>query len=348
MRIHFDSVEREARILSPLAEFKTVTQKLEHRKDPLTGHKVIVSKQRMDYVKRFIQSDPGFIDEFVRSTEANCPFCPDAVEKNAPKFPPEISSEGRIKVGQAICFPSLFAHQDFNALVVPTRQHRIQLNEFSKELLLDAFKACLTYFRRVCSASPAARHPAIVMNFLPPAGSTIAHPHIQALVSDIPTEAVTKLLDASQSYALKNGTDYWTDLVETEKALDVRYIANLNGVHWLTPFAPMGLNDAEGIVCGKSSFDDLSEAELSGLADGIARVLRYYHDTDVRSFNAAIYSAPMGVSTDHFSMSARIVSRYGYKPNFVSDVWALQYLLGEQEVYESPEETSVKLRKYFQ
>jgi UDPglucose--hexose-1-phosphate uridylyltransferase len=348
MRIHFDSVEREARILSPLAEFRTVTQKLEHRKDPLTGHSVIVSKQRMDYVKRFIQSDSRFIDEFVRSTEANCPFCPDAVEKNAPKFPPEISLEGRIKVGDAICFPSLFAHQDFNALVVPTRQHRLQLNEFSTALLLNAFKACITYFRRVYSTSPSARNAAIVMNFLPPAGSTIAHPHVQALMSDIPTQAMTKLLEASQSYATKNGTDYWRDLVETEKTLNVRYIADLNGVHWLTPFAPLGLNDAEGIVCGKSSFDGLSEVELSGLADGISRVLKYYHDTDVRSFNATVYSAPLGKSTDYFSLSTRIVSRYGYKPNFVSDVWALQYLLGEQEVYESPEETSVKLRKYFQ
>jgi len=116
----------------------------------------------------------------------------------------------------------------------------------------------------------------------------------------------------------------------------------------LTPFAPLGLNDVEGIVCSKSSFDSLSEAELNGLADGISRVLKYYHDIDVRSFNAAIYSAPIGRSTDHFSLSARIVSRYGYKPNFVSDVWALQYLLGEQEVFEAPEETSLKLREYFQ
>jgi len=347
MRIHFDSVEREARILNPMAEFKTATQRLEHRKDPLTGHSVIVSKQRMDYVKRFIQSDAVFMDEFVRSTEANCPFCPDAVERNAPKFPPDISAEGRIKVGEAICFPSLFAHQDFNALVVPTQQHRIQLNEFSPQMLLDAFKACLTYFRRVCSASPAVRYAAIAMNFLPPAGSTIAHPHVQALMSDIPTQSVTKLIESSQSYA-KNGTDYWTDLVETEKAMGVRYITDMRGVHWLTPFAPMGLNDVEGIVCGKPSFDALSETELYGLADGISRVLKYYHDTDVRSFNAVMYSDQMGQSADYFSLSTRIVSRYGYKPNFVSDVWALQYLLNEQEVYESPEETSVKLRKYFQ
>jgi hypothetical protein len=85
-----------------------------------------------------------------------------------------------------------------------------------------------------------------------------------------------------------------------------------------------------------------------GLADGFARVLRYYHDIDVRSFNAAIYSGPMRKTAENFTVTARIVSRYGYKPKFVSDVWALQYLLGEQEVYESPEETCLKLKKYFE
>jgi hypothetical protein len=69
---------------------------------------------------------------------------------------------------------------------------------------------------------------------------------------------------------------------------------------------------------------------------------------DVQSFNVAVYSGPMRERTQHFNVTARIVSRYGYKPKFVSDVWALQYLLNEQEVYESPEETCVKLKKYFE
>jgi galactose-1-phosphate uridylyltransferase len=348
MPIHFDSEIREARILSPLNNFQLTTQTLEHRTDPLTGRRVIVSKGRIDYVKRFIQSEPAFIDEFVQTTRVNCPFCPEAVEKNAPKFPSEIAPEGRFRVGEAVCFPSLFAHEDFNALVVPTTQHRVQLNEFTAEMLFDGFKACLTYFSKVLEASPEAKYPAIVMNFLPPAGSTIAHPHIQALVSYSPIQGNVNLLGASQSYATANGVEYWNDLVETERKLGTRYVRNLDGVHWLTSFAPMGLNEAQAIVPDKSSLEALSDRELLGLADGFARVLRYYHDMDVQSFNVAVYSGPMRERTQHFSVTARIVSRYGYKPKFVSDVWALQYLLSEQEVYESPEETCVKLKKYFE
>lgn len=348
MPIHFDSEIREAQILSPLNNFQTTTQTLEHRTDPLTGRRVIVSKGRIDYVKRFIQSDTASIDELVQTTRVNCPFCPEAVEKNAPKFTSEIAPEGRFKVSEAVCFPSLFAHEDFNALVIPTTQHRVQLNEFTAEMLFNGFKACLTYFGKVLAASPEAKYPAIVMNFLPPAGSTIAHPHIQALVSYSPIQENVTLLAASQSYATANGVKYWDDLVETERKLGTRHIRNLDGVHWLTPFAPMGLNEAQAIVPDKSSLETLTNRQLFGLANGFVRVLRYYHDMDIRSFNVAIYSGPMRDRAEHFSVTARIVSRYGYKPKFVSDVWALQYLLGEQEVYESPEETCMKLRKYFE
>jgi UDPglucose--hexose-1-phosphate uridylyltransferase len=348
MPIHFESEIREAQILSPLNNFQLTTQTVEHRTDPLTGHRVIVSTGRMDYVKRFIQSDQTFIDELVRSNQATCPFCPDAVGKNAPKFPYEIAPEGRFNVGEAVCFPSLFAHEDFNALVVPTTQHRVQLNEFSPDMLFNGFKACLTYFRRVLTAFPEAKYPAIVMNFLPPAGSTIAHPHIQALVSYAPLLGTANLLAASHSYASANGSRYWNDLVEIEKQLRVRYVSNLDGAHWLTPFAPLGLNEAEAIILNKSSLETLSDRELMGLADGLTKILRYYHDIEVRSFNMAIYSGPMREKTDDFSVTARAVSRYGYKSKFVSDVWALQYLFGEQEVYETPEETCMKLKHYFE
>ena len=346
MPIHYESEIRETRILNPLNSFQLTTQKLEHRTDPLTGHKVIVSKGRIDYVKRFIESDQNFINELVQTTQATCPFCPDAVEKNAPKFPREMAPEGRLRVGEAVCFPSLFAHEDFNALVVPTKQHLVQLNEFTPELLVNGFRACLMYFDKVSTTFPDAKYPAIIMNFLPPAGSTIAHPHIQALVSYSPVQEVGDLLSASQSYATTNGTKYWNDLIETERRLGMRYVGNLDGVHWITPFAPMGLNESQGIIPA-SSLETLSDKDLIGLADGFSRVLKYYHDIGVRSFNAAIYSGPMHERSEQFNMIARIVSRYGYKAKFVSDVWALQYLLGEQEVYESPEETCMKLKQYF-
>lgn len=347
MPVHFESVTREACLLSPLKNFEPVSQTIEHRKDPLTGRSVIVLKERMDYVRRFIESDEKVIDDLANSTQKECPFCPDSIRSKAPRFIPEISGEGRIQVGEAVCFPSLFAHEDFNAIVVPTSSHRLRMNQWTAAVFVNAFKACIKYSEGVHSFAPAVKYDAIVMNVYPPAGSTLAHPHLQVLASDIPLRASNELLGASRLYLEKNGSTYWSDLLETEERMKERYLARIGRVHWLTPFAPLGLNESQAIVQSVSSVEHLSGEDLNGLAEGVVRTLRFYHDIGVRSFNMAIYSGPFGESNDYFNVGLRIVSRYGYKPKFVSDVWALQYLLGEQEVYESPEETCTKLKKYF-
>lgn len=347
MPITFEYVERTARILNPLNNFEQLCQILQHRCDPLTGRKVLVSKNRFEYVKRFIESDNDFKEGLAQSTKETCPFCPEKLEKSAPKFPPDIVPEGRIQFGEAICFPSLFAHNDFNAIVVPTRKHNLKLNEFSAAMLVDAFGACMEYFRRVLVSSPQAKYPTIAINFLPPAGSTIAHPHIQALSSDIPLQAVAELCRASVEYEQKTRVNYWTDLVDSEKSLRLRYLSSFEDTHWLTPFAPLGLNEAQAVAPGRSNFGQLASEGWQGIAEGIIRVLQYYSDVGIGSFNAVIYSGALDADKVPFRVNARIVSRYGYKPRFVSDIWALQYLLGTQEVYESPEDTCTRMTSYF-
>jgi len=347
MPVTFEFVERAARMLNPLNNFEQSSQILQHRRDPLTGRRVLVSTNRLEYVKRFIESDTGFKEGLAESTKETCPFCPENLEKSAPKFPPDLVPEGRIRFGEAVCFPSLFAHDDFNALVVPTGKHNLKLNEFSEAMLVDAFGACMEYFSRVCISSPHVKYPAIAINFLPPAGSTIAHPHIQALSSDIPLQAVAELCRASVEYEQKARVNYWTDLVDSERSLRLRYLSSFEGVHWLTPFAPFGLNEAQAVVSRRSNFGQLVSEDWHGIAEGMIRVLRYYFDVGVGSFNAVIYSGALDADIEPFRVNARIVSRYGYKPRFVSDVWALQYLLGTQEVYESPEDTCTRLTSYF-
>jgi galactose-1-phosphate uridylyltransferase len=214
-------------------------------------------------------------------------------------------------------------------------------------MLVDGFRACLQYFERVKAVTPESKYPAVVMNFLAPAGSTIIHMHMQALASDVPLQATAELLESSRSYFEKRGSSYWLDLVETEKQLGVRYLGRIGNVHWVTPFAPLGVNEAQAVVPGKSGLDQITDDDIEGLAAGIVKVLRFYHDTGVRSFNGAMYSGPLQGAEDYFSIGFRMVSRYGYKARFVSDIWALQYLLGEREIYESPEETCLKLRQYF-
>jgi len=347
MPIRFESVKREAHLLNPITNFSSASQAIEHRLDPLTGRSVIVLPGRLEYVKGFVESEDAFIQEMANQQKEACPFCPAAIDSKAPKFEPDIVPEGRITVGEAVCFPSLFAHEDFNAIVVISTSHNLQLNQVSPDMFADAFKACIQYFQRLHNSMPTVKHNAIMMNFLPPAGSTLSHPHIHAMAGDLPFAEASSLLNASKSYFDSNGSSYWSDLLETEQRLGVRYLGKIRGVSWLTPYAPMGLNDCQAIIHGTTSTDRLSDESLKGLSEGMTRILGFYYESGVRSFNFAIYSAPFGESLDYFDVGLRIVSRYGYKPRFVSDTWAFQYLLGEQEVYETPEETCAKLKKYF-
>lgn len=348
MPIHFEAVTREACILSPLKNFELDRQIIEHRRDPLTGGSVIVLKGRLDYVRRFMESEEAAIDQLASSTQEGCPFCPDSVRTRAPKFPPEISTEGRIYTGEAVCFPSLFAHGDYNAITVPTHSHKVALDQLGPDMFVDGFGACIEYFRRLHEWRPEVKNDAIIMNFYPPAGSTIAHPHIQALASDLPFQATQELLEASAAYFQSHEASFWYELVQAEERIGERYLGKLGRVHWLTPFAPKGLNESQGIVSGVSDLSSLSPGDLDDITNGIKRVLTYYQHVGIRSFNFAIYSGPFGEASSYFDLNLRIVSRYGYKPKFVSDVWALQYLLDEQEVYEAPEETCSKLRRFFE
>jgi galactose-1-phosphate uridylyltransferase len=345
--IQFESRVREARILNPLDNFELTTQRVEHRWDPLTRRTSIVIPGRMDYVKRFIESDAAHLDDLVQSTQASCPFCPSAILAKSPKFPQEIASEGRIQVGEAVCFPSLFAHNDYNAVIVPSPRHLLGLSEFTADVLKDGLRASMLFLERVHESRTDSLYPVVVMNCLPPAGSTISHFHMQALASDVPLRDVHDMLRASAHFKEQRGVSFWDDLVQTEKTLGARFLASHANVHWLIPYAPYGLNEAQAVVSGRSSIDQLTDADVDAIADGVLKVLRYYDRTGVRCFNGAFYSAPLGEDDESFSLSFRIASRYGYRARFVSDVWALQYLLGEREIYETPEETCLKLKGYF-
>lgn len=345
--IEFLSVQKEARLLNPFKGFALETQVIEHRKDPLLNRWVIVLKGRMEYVKRYIESNEEQIALAAEETRQSCPFCPDAIEEKAPRFPDDLVPEGRIGVGEANCFPSLFAHQDFNAVVVLTRAHTLQLNEFTTPVLFNGLKAALTYVRTVFQRHSDVKHAAITMNFLPPAGSTIVHPHMQVIASHLPLAYSRQLEEASEQYMRLNNSSYWEDLIRVESKRRERHLAQRGHTHWITPYAPTGLNEIDGIVLDKPSLRSLTEDDLNDLAEGMRFTLKFYYERGIRSFNALLYSSTLDSESNAVSVGLKIVSRYGYKTRFVSDVWALQYLLNEQEVYDAPETICSEARPYF-
>jgi galactose-1-phosphate uridylyltransferase len=133
----------------------------------------------------------------------------------------------------------------------------------------------------------------------------------------------------------------------TEKGGD-RYLFEFNGVEWLVPFAPLrGLNEVQAIVKGKSNFKELTDREWQGVAEGVARVLRFYGSQDYGSFNIILMSGPLDEHLDYFDVSLRMMSRPGLQQFCFTDAWAVPYMLWDGEAVEEPERFAKKLRQSF-
>jgi len=348
MPISFEKVEKVAEVLDPSASFQRTTQAIEHRKDPLTGDQSIVLKGRLNYVRRFFETDERFLFQCADETKGSCPFCPLSVETSTPRFPPEIVEEGRIKAGEAVMFPSLFAHVEYNAVTVLTRRHLLQLDEFTPELLRNGLTTSLTYLRNVHAKDENVRYAAATLNYLPPAGSTVIHPTMQTLASSIPFRKVRDLLDSSRVYFERWRANYWNDIIEAEKKRGERYLGRVGSSEWLLPFSPHGFYEVDAVLPGKVSFLDFTEDDLSNLAEGLSRVLAFYKKSGIWSFNVALFSGPLGFRLNHFAVNARVVARYGFRQRWVNDMWALPYLLQEPEVFDAPEALKTGLSEYFE
>jgi galactose-1-phosphate uridylyltransferase len=170
---------------------------------------------------------------------------------------------------------------------------------------------------------------------------------MQILVRDRPFHLVNLLLDKSRAYFEKCGTSYWRDIVAIEKNAE-RYLFEAKGVEWLVPFAPLrGLNEAQAIVNGKSNLRELSDNEWFGLAEGIAKILRFYDSQGYTSFNVILMSGPLDEHLDYFDVNLRIMSRPGIQQFCFTDAWAVPYLLWDGEAVEEPELFAERARAFF-
>jgi len=338
---------RIAQLHSPLKNFELDEQVIEHRRDPLTGRRSIVLKGRRDYVKRYIQTDEQALAEIAERTRQGCPFCHEKAETLTPRFPASLVPEGLIRVGEARTFPSLFAHSEFNAVTVITDSHYLRPKELTAKILSDALEASTRYLRVVQENNPDVKYGAVLVNCLPPAGSTVVHPHMQALASNQPFNMLAEVDLRAREYWESNRSNYWKDLIREEKERKERYLGSLDSSDWITAYSPMGPDEVWGVARDSSDLTHTSRDILSGLADGLSRVLRFYDIIGIRSFNAVVFSSPFGAESPCGSVVLKVASRCGFQSHNVNDVWGLRYFLDESGVFDSPEAVAVQLCNYF-
>jgi UDPglucose--hexose-1-phosphate uridylyltransferase len=345
----FDSFTRTARLLSPLKNFELDEQKIEFRKNPLLGYWCRINIGRSQRVKQaHAPSDyDETIQEVITRTREKCFFCPENLEKTTPKFPPEITPEGRLRKGNFVLLPNLFPFSEHHAVGVLSEKHFLRLNEITKEILENSFAVSVDYFNRIFKLNNEMKFCSINMNYMPPAGASIVHPHIQ-ITSDIKGSGkLLELLQKSQVYYEVHGTNYWTDLVGTEKWLKERFIGTSGDVSWLTNYAPMGKNEVFGIVTRPiSHFRAFDEALIKDFSEGLSKIFKgLWERRHVRSLNFTIYSSPIDTdSSDYFRVHVKMVSRPVLRPFYTSDTAFMENFYAEPIIETAPEDVASDLR----
>jgi galactose-1-phosphate uridylyltransferase len=338
---------RKTCFLSPRLDFKLEEQVLERRFDPLTGFSTFIVKGRFHYVERLFKTDLQLLEELAETSKLNRPFCPEGVEHVTPKFPEEVVSSGRIRVGKCTAFPNLYAHSDCSVVVVLGPRHLVYPKELGADVLTEGFQAGLEALKAAYRADPKLAYGVITMNYLPSGGATILHPHMQALASNIPFNYQRILMLKSHDYYVQTSKNYWTQLIDYEKRAQERLIYEGKHLVWMTPFAPLRLFEVWGIFKEPLAPTELGLQHLIELANGLARVLAYYEDRGILSVNFALILSRFGEKQEYFNPQIRVCARFGLMQPFLNDFNALASILYESEAIEAPEDYALELKKYF-
>jgi galactose-1-phosphate uridylyltransferase len=231
-------------------------------------------------------------------------------------------------------------------VVLDVASHVLFPSRIGAPALANGIRAAVELVRRTRAADPSAIHHLAGMNFLPPGGSSVPHPHFQVHVRGVSYSAVARLLSLSAAWRTRTGRDYWRELVEAERSAGVRHLGRDGPVEWLAAFAPSHQREVWGLVPGVGSLVELDDAGVEGLAAGLARVLSFYEEVGAHPFTLAFLSSPEAGRGGEFALQVRACSRPPLKPLYVNyETWFGPMFGGDEVHTEAPEAYAARLRR---
>ena len=317
-----------------------MTKSLEVRFDPLLG-----TSSRIAEGVVLSKADDSALAP-LQAPNSECPFCPDRIRRVTPKVLEAIHHGGRLERGESVLFPNLVPYSQYAAVAVFSQQHWLALNGFTPQRLSDNLALAMDYVRKVHAFDPRAEHCAYNINYLYPSGGSLPHPHAQVYLDPRPTTLMRLQHEASFAYWTAHGRSYWEDLVESEQARGLRFVARVGRIAWLTAFAPIGFNEVRAVVSGCETFFDLTDDDRNALATGISRVLQWYELAGYNSFNLALYSGPLNNSRG-WRVHLAMITRTAMLPYYRSDAMHMERLHWEAAVDRSPEGIAADVRAHF-
>jgi len=337
------TITERASLVDPTG--RAAEQLIEHRTDPLTGQVASINTALGEKARVFLGvADLALLDELQEKSRAGCPFC-GAAEKGT-RYQPDFAPEGQLRFGGALAMPNLFSKCASDSVVIlDVAGHVLRPSQVGAPALGNGIRAAAELVRRARAADPRHRHHLVGMNFLPPAGSSVPHPHFQVHVRGLPYSGVARLLEASAAWRRRTGGDFWTALVESERAAGARYLGRDGPVEWLAAFAPSHQREIWGLVPGVGSLTELDDAGVEGLAAGLSRVLSYYEEIGAHAFNFAFLSSPEPGRGGEYALQVRTCSRPPLKNLYVNyETWFGPMFGGDDVHTEAPEAYAARLR----
>jgi UDPglucose--hexose-1-phosphate uridylyltransferase len=333
----FKKRESQSLMLDVASGFTEKSIPLEIRTDVFTGCVSRVLKFRHRLPKTAVDS------EILAKSKSLCPFCPEVRDAMTPKFPATIAPEGHIRFGNATVLPNAFPYSRYCGVTLFSDDHFLGLDQFSPEILHDAFQAALTYIQRVQTADPEVKYASINWNYLMSAGGGLYHPHLQAVVSRQPTHFHDHLIRQSGEYAAKYRESYWQNLLEYEKSRAQRYLFQYGKIEFLSVFSPKGMfGEVLALFTGMTGVDQIAEQDWRGFQNGLSRILGRFSILNLNSLNMTLLLNLEAV--DHCWIQARITPRMNLPPWGTSDVNYFEKGHNEIIVVFAPEDLASELK----
>jgi len=286
---------------------------LQYRSEHLTGLRCRISPDRL---KRQIDQSLH-----LPSNVEGCPFCSNAVMTVTPTFP----DGNRILRGESITFPNLFPFGEGHVVTVITREHAVI--SFSRQQIVDALIAQIEALHRIDG------YHSINWNFLPSAGASLVHPHMQGLSDSHPSRIIDTYFTASREFREKQGRNYWDAVKDQERSSD-RYLFG-DEIFWSAHAVPVGEREVRGILPISTLGELENYADL--LARGILEIISLYRELGTYAFNMSVFFDKNG--KDHgFRTFCSMISRINPNPQSTSDSAFMERLHLEPVIMTLPED----------
>ena len=338
--IDFEERDLEASVPDLAAGGAWTKVRLRWRRDPLTG----ASTRILTGVKLQPSSRPDMTE--LTAKPAFCPFDAEYLETATVPFPAELTPEGRIRVGQAVVVPNILAYATHSAVgIYDPARHFLDLDELTPSLVGDALTAMVRHAHAVRRFDPSAVWSSINANYLPPAGASLVHPHLQSAHDAHGVTGQRLLVEQSRAWKDRQGA-YWAALVDQE-ASGPRWVGRIGRTAWLTPFAPAGFHEVWAVVDGAADVTELTEEDCAALGQGLSQVLAAYKGWNLASFNFGVIGGGPHAHEDGHQVLLKVLSRSNPEPVYRSDATYFERLWAEAMIDLSPEEVAEGIRARF-